>query len=808
MPTGDQTKPEGGYSLGLQSWLFPPHPVSLNDLGPNQPLHLHNQNTSNFGFPAPHLLPRSASAGVPVFSLPPLPALPRTLHRYASVSTLRSVTRHSSADLQLCKSADRSTRVGPLHAHNQNISPTNSCSLSTSLSTLYRSVRYRNSSLERSPSRASSHVQVRCHPNSAKAVHTTTPSAEFTPRSLSRLPSRSVSDTHLWFAVGESLDHPGRKFSSMCPLFPTQSKQLSSLTSTILVPFLPRSRVVSLDKATEAREQLYRCQGPPIFIDRTRSSGTRSEQTPQPPASRNLSLSSQRDSQQALPRNYCVSYPPSPSARAVSFGTLQSFPEESTQSDISCALVQCPPRPSLSRAISPVTREGFGDILSQTRTGISLGPIPTRVPTLRRSISARSHRELFFSRKQFFHQTNASSSNCIPTKATHRRALTRSLSVGNYKEIGGLISTWQEPLFVDIEKRPNFDFVFPDNITQSTSLLYQSRADRSRSLVSQKSPAYVPLLIVAHRGATPNLRKMSATETAKHYNSELSAESSDAVNGGSTEEAATPPTIEPTTPIRDTRVFFVSSKRHTISPPHFLNQSAGPVERTSRSPSSVTKPHASFFKRLKNKIFRRRSQQRNMPESPQSKARPVVSRARQVIRRASSMNLFIARQRSQAQAVSSAALAHPPTRHSPRRRRLSPLRSETPVDVGSLLEFGGRIEQRSSHASHLKADVGAEGSGPSIKFSTEQLNRRRNRMTVVAGDQTYVDGRPGQPFEWKWTGEDEEESDGGDGWQADGYDTPHSLTGTYPEASVQTTAQTFTQLTCPAPSEIRSEVSV
>ena len=209
MSTEDQSRPDGVYSLGLRSWLFPSHPVPFSDSGPNQPLHLHHQNTSNFGFPAPHLLPRSASAGVPVFSLPPLSPLPQTLHRYASTSSLQSVTRDPSADVQPFKSTNRSTWVDPLYAYQQNISPTDSRSLSTSLSTLYHSVRYRTSSLERSSSRASSHLQAQGPPGSAKTIHTvTTTSPEFTPRSPSRLPSRSTSDTHLWFTVGESFDHP------------------------------------------------------------------------------------------------------------------------------------------------------------------------------------------------------------------------------------------------------------------------------------------------------------------------------------------------------------------------------------------------------------------------------------------------------------------------------------------------------------------------------------------------------------------------------------------------------------------------
>ncbi|KAI9766882.1 MAG: hypothetical protein M1840_006179 [Geoglossum simile] len=302
---------------------------------------------------------------------------------------------------------------------------------------------------------------------------------------------------------------------------------------------------------------------------------------------------------------------------------------------------------------------------------------------------------------------------------------------------------------------------------------------------------------------------MSATETAKYHGLELSAESSDAVNGGSTEEAATSLNIEST---RDTRVFFVSSKRHTISPPLYLNSPVGPVEHTSRSPSSITEPRTSLFKRLKNKIFRRRSQQRNVPASPQPKAKPVVSRARQVIRRASSMNLFTARQRSQTEPASSAVLAHLPTHRARHHRHLSPLRSETPVDVESLLAFGGKIRQRSSHVSNLKADTDAEEPGPPTKSSPEQFNRRRNRMTVVAGDQTYVDGRIGQPLEWKWSGEDGDAEDGdaedgGDGWQADGYDAPRSVVGGYPEASVQVTAQAFTQLTCPAPSREEATTS-
>ena len=213
MSASDRAEPDEVHSLGLQSWLFPSCFVSLGDSGPNQPLHSHHQNTSNFGFPAPHLLPRSASAGVPVFALSSLPSFPQTPHRHTSVSTLQSVARDSSGDLQFCKSADRSTWVGPPHAHHRGASPTNSCPHSAPSSTPRRSVGYRTSSLERSSSRASSHLQAQYHPDPVRAVYTaaSTPTKS-TPRSPSHLPSRSVSDTNLRFVAGESfqtLHRPG-----------------------------------------------------------------------------------------------------------------------------------------------------------------------------------------------------------------------------------------------------------------------------------------------------------------------------------------------------------------------------------------------------------------------------------------------------------------------------------------------------------------------------------------------------------------------------------------------------------------------
>ncbi|KAI9783075.1 MAG: hypothetical protein M1839_004244 [Geoglossum umbratile] len=299
---------------------------------------------------------------------------------------------------------------------------------------------------------------------------------------------------------------------------------------------------------------------------------------------------------------------------------------------------------------------------------------------------------------------------------------------------------------------------------------------------------------------------MSATEAAKCHDLEASAESSDAVNGGSAEEVAVPPAVEPMTLRRDTYLFYASSRRHTISPPLFLNPPSDPLgERVVCPPLPITEPRAGFFKRLKNKMFRRRSRQFDMPAPPKSKARPVVSRARQVIHRASSMNLFAARQRSQVEPVSSAISAHPRTRRA--RRRFSPVLSETPFDEESVLAFS-RTRQRSPHVSNRVADTGDKESGPSTRGSLEQLNRRRNRMTVVAGNQTYVAGRPGQPLQWKWVGEAEDEKDGGDGWQPDKCSAPRSTSGRDAEAFTEATAQALARLTCSAPGEIRSEVSV
>ncbi|KAH0553128.1 hypothetical protein GP486_006684 [Trichoglossum hirsutum] len=245
---------------------------------------------------------------------------------------------------------------------------------------------------------------------------------------------------------------------------------------------------------------------------------------------------------------------------------------------------------------------------------------------------------------------------------------------------------------------------------------------------------------------------------AKSLESELSIRSCDAVNGGSPEEAAIPPGTEPTS---SPRVYFVCSKRHTDPPPLFLNYPVSSIT-PARSPSSSAGKHTGFFRRWKGKIFRRGSRHCDAPLPPQSTTRPARSLAREVVRRASALNIFPSRQRGLVEPTPIPPVIAAPQPAGRARRHLSPLRSGTPdpIDVGSALAFGGRVRRRGSRSLRPRVDKATKVAEPPTGLSPEQLNRRRNRTTVVAGGRTFVRGKPAESLQWKWMDEEGEDRNG------------------------------------------------
>ncbi|KAH0541969.1 hypothetical protein FGG08_003601 [Glutinoglossum americanum] len=292
---------------------------------------------------------------------------------------------------------------------------------------------------------------------------------------------------------------------------------------------------------------------------------------------------------------------------------------------------------------------------------------------------------------------------------------------------------------------------------------------------------------------------MSATITAGHHDSGLGTSSYDAVKGRSVEEAVVPLTTEPKNSPRGPRVHFVSSKRHTCPMPLPLNPPVDPSATPASSPKLAAGMPLGFFRRLRGKIFRHRSQHQDTL-SPQPTTQPGTSLARRVIRRASSINLFATRQHGQAEPD----FPPPPTG---RVRRLSPLRGGTPdpIDVGSVLAFGGKMRRQSLRTAKSGADKDTKQAGPPTKLSPEQLNRRRNRMTVVAGGQTFVGGEPGKPFQWKWTEPDEDQKDDGNGRRDDKCSAPHRTGSSGAEVSAHAITETLAQLTSSTSSSILGE---